>query len=138
MIVVDAGAVLELLLRTPAGLQVEEMVARHDLAAPDLVDAQVFSGLIRARKSGRCSGRALAERIELLRDMDIERYPARDLLLPARSCTAALSGYDALYAALALVLRCPVLTTDNRFAATAADQLALATICVRSSGRRAP
>lgn len=42
---------LELLLRTPAGARVEEVLGRGDAAAPDLVDAEVFSGLIRARKS---------------------------------------------------------------------------------------
>ena len=111
MIVVDAGAMLELLLRTPAGVQVEEVLVRGDAVAPDLVDAAVFSGLIRARKGARLSENELASRVELLRDADVERYPARDLLSTARSCAAALSGYDALYDALATVLRCPVLTS---------------------------
>ena len=138
MIVVDAGAMLELLLRTPAGAQVEEVLALGHAAAPDLVDTEVFSGLIRARKSARLSENELASRIELLRDADVERYPARDLLSTARSCAAAMSGYDALYAALATVLRCPVLTSDSRFAATAVDQLGISTICIPSSGRRSP
>ncbi|MGH3813194.1 MAG: type II toxin-antitoxin system VapC family toxin [Pseudonocardiaceae bacterium] len=138
MIVVDAGAVLELLLRTPAGAQVEEALARGDASAPDLVDAEVFSGLIRARKGGRLSESGLATRVELLRDAEIERYPARDLLPTARSCAAALSGYDALYAALATMLRCPVLTTASRFAVTAIDQLGIPMICIPSSGRHAP
>ena len=112
----------------------EEVLVRGDAAAPDLVDAEVFSGLIRARKSARFSENELASRVKLLRDADVERYPARDLLSAARSCVAALSGYDALYA----VLRCPVLTSDSRFAATAVDQLGISTICIPSSGRRAP
>ncbi|MGH3911111.1 MAG: type II toxin-antitoxin system VapC family toxin [Pseudonocardiaceae bacterium] len=142
MIVVDASAVLELLLRTPAGVQVENVLARGDAAAPDLVDAEVFSGLIRARKSGRLSEDELAGRVELLRDVDVERHPTGDLLTTARSCAAALSGYAALYAALATVLatvlRCPVLTSDSRFAATAVDQLGISTICIPTSGTRAP
>ncbi|MCA1674244.1 MAG: hypothetical protein LC799_19325 [Actinobacteria bacterium] len=44
MIVVDAGAVLELLLRTSAGQHVEEVFAHDDTAAPDLVDAEVAPG----------------------------------------------------------------------------------------------
>ncbi|MGH3929116.1 MAG: type II toxin-antitoxin system VapC family toxin [Pseudonocardiaceae bacterium] len=138
MIVVDAGAVLELLLRTSAGAQVEDLFDREEVTAPDLVDAEVFSGLIRARKSGRLSEDELSSRVELLRDVDVERYPARELLSRAQSCAAALSGYDALYAALATVLRCPLLTADSRFAATAVDQLDIPTICIPSSGRRAP
>jgi len=134
VIVVDAGAMLELLLRTPAGAQVEEVLTLGHAAAPDLLDAEVFSSLIRARKSARFSENELASRVKLLRDADVERYPARDLLSTARSCAAALSGYDALYA----VLRCPVLTSDSRFAATAVDQLGISTICIPSSGRRAP
>ncbi|HEX2300952.1 MAG TPA: hypothetical protein VHH34_21000 [Pseudonocardiaceae bacterium] len=92
MIVVDAGAVLKLLLRTPAGQHVAEMFARNDVAAPDLVDAEVFSGLIRARKSGQFDESALAARIELFREMDVERYPAQDLLSAVRSCAAAAGG----------------------------------------------
>ncbi len=114
------------------------MLARGDGAAPDLVDAEVFSGLIRARKDGRLSESSLSSRVELLRDVDVERYPTRDLLTAARSCAAALSGSDALYAALATVLRCPVLTSDGRFAATAVDQLGISTICIPTSDRRAP
>lgn len=138
MIVVDASAILELLFLTPSGAQVEDVIARGDAVAPDLVDAEVFSGLIRARKDGRLSESELTSRVELLRDADVDRYPARDLLSRAQSWAAALSGYDALYAALAIELRCPVLTTDSRFAATAIDQLAIPTICIPSSGRPAP
>lgn len=127
-----------MLLYTLSGAQVEEVLARGDAAAPDLVDAEVFSGLIRARKDGRLAESELVCRVELLRDADVDRYPARDLLSRARSCAAALSGYDALYAALAITLRCPVLTTDSRFAATAIDQLAIPTICIPSRGRHTP
>lgn len=137
MIVIDAGAMLELLLRTDAGAKVEDILTRGGVSAPDLLDAEVFSGLIRARKRAQLTESGLDMRLELLRDADVERYPARNLLSTARLCAAALSGYDALYAALAVVLRCPVLTTDSRFAATAVDQLGIATICVPSS-RRAP
>jgi predicted nucleic acid-binding protein len=128
VIVVDAGAMLELLLRTPAGAQVEEVLARGDAVAPDLVDAEVFSGLIRARKNARLSENELASRVELLRDADVERYPARDLLSAARSCAAALSGYAALYAALAAVLRkaydeSPDTVRFNLFARSAVTEL---------------
>ncbi len=129
---------LELLLRTGPGAKVEDMLARGGVSAPDLLDAEVFSGLIRARKRAQLTESGLDRRLELLRDADVERYPARNLLSTARLCAAALSGYDALYAALAVVLRCPVLTTDGRFAATAVDQLGIATICVPSSGRPVP
>lgn len=125
---------LELLLRTPAGAHVEQALDRDDAVAPDLVDAEVFSGLIRARKRDELSEDGLERRVELLRDADVERFPSRDLLSIARSCAAALSGYDALYAALATVLQCPVLTTDSRLAAIAVDQLGIPTICIPTSG----
>lgn len=114
------------------------MLDRGESAAPDLVDAEVFSCLVRAHKSGRLSAGELTVRVELLREMDLDRYPARDLLVAACSGVAALSGYDALYATLASVLHCPLLTTDSRFAATALDQLRIPTICIPSSGRRTP
>jgi hypothetical protein len=43
----------------------------------------------------------LAEPLALLYDAPIERVPCRELLITARRFGTAMSGYDALYAALA-------------------------------------
>ena len=62
MIVVDASAVLELLLQTPAGVQVAARVfaPEETLHAPELLDLEVAQVLRRYERSGDLS----AERAE--------------------------------------------------------------------------
>jgi predicted nucleic acid-binding protein len=56
------------------------------------------------------------------------------LLSTARRFATAMSGYDALYAALARSLRCPLVTTNARLAHTA-TQFHLTVTHVPTSGR---
>jgi predicted nucleic acid-binding protein len=134
VIVIDAGAFLEVLLRSSAGLIVEPMFD-DDVLAPDLLDAEVFNRLVRAEQHNMLDSTAVDERIALLRDAPIDRVPCRDLLTAARAFAAALSGYDALYAALAATLACPLVTTDARLARTAAGQFGVVVTHVPTSGR---
>ena len=48
MLVVDASAAVEYLLRTPLGTAVGEIVENAELAAPELMDAEVVAVLRRA------------------------------------------------------------------------------------------
>lgn len=133
MIVIDASAFLEVLLRSPSGLTVEALLV--DTLVPDLLDAEVFHRLVRAERSGALAPMQLDERLELLYDAPIERVPCRELLPTARRFATAMSGYDALYAALAASLRCPLVTTDGRLARTATTQFGLTVTHVPTSGR---
>jgi len=99
MIVIDASAFLEVLMRSTSGLAVEALL--EDTMAPDLLDAEVFHRLVRAEQGGALQPTQLDERLALLYDAPIERIPCRELLITARRFVTAMSGYDALYAALA-------------------------------------
>jgi predicted nucleic acid-binding protein len=123
VIVIDASAFLEVLMRSTSGLVVETLL--EDTMAPDLLDAEVFHRLVRAEHGGALKPRQLDERLELLYDAPIERVPCRELLTTARQFVTAMSGYDALYAALAASLPCPLVTTDGRLARTATTQFGL-------------
>lgn len=57
------------------------------------------------------------------------------LLEQAFGLSAALSGYDALYVALARQLGCPLVTADARLARTARRQFGIAVEDVTASGR---
>ncbi|MGH3697618.1 MAG: type II toxin-antitoxin system VapC family toxin [Pseudonocardiaceae bacterium] len=133
MIVIDASALLEVLLRSMSGLAVEALL--KDTMAPDLLDAEVFHRLVRAQQGGTLTPTQLDERLALLYDAPIERVPCRELLHTARRFVTAMSGYDALYAALAASLRCPLVTTDGRLARTATTQFGLIVTHVPTSGR---
>lgn len=133
MIVIDASAFLEVLMRSASGLVVETLL--DDTMAPDLLDAEVFHRLVRAEQNGALQPIQLDERLALLYDAPIERIPCRELLTTARRFVTAMSGYDALYAALARSLRCPLVTTDARLAHTATTQFNLTVTHVPTSGR---
>ena len=133
MIVIDASAFLEVLMRSTSGLTVEALL--EDTMAPDLLDAEVFHRLVRAEQGGALQPIQLDERLALLYDAPIERVPCRELLITARRFGTAMSGYDALYAALAGSLRCPLITTDGHLARTATTQFGLTVTHVPASFR---
>ena len=92
MIVVDASALIEVLLRTRAAKTVEDRLfsTGHTLHAPHLIDVEVAQV--------------------------IRRYP-HDFLLPRIwELRNNLTAYDATYVALAEALEAPLLTRDRRLA----------------------
>ena len=121
MLVVDAGAVTELLLARPAAEQVAAHIADHDgdLHAPHLLDIEVLSALRRLVAAGHATPERAAEAVADLLDLPVERWP-HDILAPrVWELRANFSSYDAAYLALAEVLADPnaaLLTTDQPFA----------------------
>ncbi len=120
MIVVDASALIEALLGTPAAESVERWLfdARETLHAPHLLDvevAQVIRRYAAAGEIGQARGRAaLAD----LADFPVRRYPHRVLLPRVWELRSNLTAYDAMYVALAEALDAPLLTRDRRLAAS--------------------
>lgn len=121
MIVVDASALLEVLLQTPLGASVEDRLLEnvHALHAPHLLDIEVVQ---------------VVRRLVLAQDMDRERaqaalddflaFPvqrhAHEFLLPrVWALRDNFTAYDATYVALAEVLDATLITHDRRLAATA-------------------
>lgn len=135
MIVLDAGAFVEVLRGSAGGRTVGDLLKVHEAAVPHLFDAEVLAVLVRERKAGALAAVELAERVEVLRDARVERFPHGSLLAAAARLADALSGYDALYVALAVALDCPLVTADRRLAGTVTGQLGVATVQIPSSGR---
>lgn len=125
MIVIDASAFLELLLRTPTGLVVEELLAQEPAVAPHLFDAEVLHRLVAFGKQRRLEAHEVDSAVADLRDAPIARVDHRPLLIAARKLSPALSGYDALYAALAGVVGGRLVTGNLALAKTARSQLGL-------------
>jgi predicted nucleic acid-binding protein len=119
VIVVDASALLEVLLRTPSATALEQrLFAPHEsLHAPDLVDVEVAQVLRRFSAAGNIDdtrGRlALAD----LADFPLQRYPHQLLLTRMWELRRNLTAYDAAYVSLAEALDAPLLTADRRLAA---------------------
>jgi predicted nucleic acid-binding protein len=119
--VVDASAVLEMLLRTPLGLEIERQAlgSRQTLHAPHLLDVevvQVIRRFVRSREMPTDRGQAA---LEDFMDFPIVRHPHELLLMAVWSLRSNFSAYDAVYVALAELLDVPLLTHDRRLASAA-------------------
>ena len=96
MIVVDASAAVELLLRTPAGDTVESLVDEHrNPMAPAAMDAEVFVALRRLHLTGRITKERLIGAVLELRDAPVERFPPRSLLEAAGLHRGRFAGHGA-------------------------------------------
>ena len=115
MIVVDASALLEVLLQTSLGARVEARLFRddHELHAPHLLDVQVVQGLRRLVRMGEVSSGRAAEAIADLIDLDLHRHAHLDLLGRAWRLRDNITAYDAMYVALAEAIAAPVVTCDR-------------------------
>ena len=121
MIVVDASALLEVLLRTPAAMTVEDRLFApgRTLHAPHLLDVDVAQAIRRYVASGEIDGERGSMAVADLADFPLRRYP-HDFLLPRIwDLRNNLTAYDAAYVALAEVLDAPLLTRDRRLAGAA-------------------
>lgn len=118
MIVLDASAVLESLLRTPAGLVIDKRIFSQEiLHAPHLLDLEVTQVLRRYARAGQIPTQRCREALEDLRGLRLVRYPHNVLLARIWELRDSLTAYDAAYVALAEALDAPLLTRDNRLAA---------------------
>lgn len=118
MIVVDASALLELLLGGPAGERVARRLSARDeeLHAPHLVDLEIAQVLRRYAAAGAIDESRGRDALGDLADLDLVRHP-HDLLLPRIwELRDRVSAYDAAYVALAEVLPAPLITLDVRLA----------------------
>ncbi|GIW42341.1 MAG: ribonuclease VapC [Candidatus Binatia bacterium] len=120
MIVLDASAVVELLLNTAVGAAVARRIrGRPTLASPHLIDvevAQAVRRLVRLRQIEPWRG---AVAIQHLVEFDLVRFDHVELLPRIWALRASLSAYDAAYLTLAEVLDAPLLTCDGRLARAA-------------------
>ena len=119
MLVLDASAVLEVLLRTERAPKIDARIMKKGeaLAAPHLIDLEVLQVL--RRYSGkdmtdeRC-GFAIMD----FEDLPITRYPHDLFVWRIWELRKSLTAYDSAYIALAEALEAPLITCDARLAAS--------------------
>ena len=118
MIVVDASAVLEVLLRTPAAASIEDRILGpgESLHAPHLIDLEVAQVLRRYAQRREISAARADRSLELFAQFPITRHSHEPLLERIWRLRENLTAYDAAYVALAEGLGAPLLTSDERIA----------------------
>ena len=118
MIVLDASAAIEWLLKSPAGVIIDKRIfARSEsLHAPHLLDVEVAQVLRLYVREKMIAAQRGQEALEDLAGLPLERYP-HDFLLPrVWELRATLTAYDAVYVALAELLDASLLTCDRKIA----------------------
>lgn len=118
MIVIDASALLEILLRTERAERLMEraLAASERLHAPHLLDIEVAQALRRLVQRQEITAlraeQALGDCAQLL----VERHVHQPLLKRIWQLRDALTAYDGAYVALAEALGAPLLTCDGKLA----------------------
>jgi predicted nucleic acid-binding protein len=112
-LVIDASALVELLLQSATGKRVERAVGEAELIAPDVVNPEVAQSLRSLERSGKLTSDRASTAIARLAEGTVGRVPTRMLLNEIWSLRENLSSYDACYVALARALDCPLVTTDK-------------------------
>ncbi len=118
MIVVDSSAILEVLFRSPVGIEIENLIFSpfQNLCAPHLIDLEVVQVLRRYCSSGDISSERAQAALDDFKDMPISRYPHDILLHRIWELRKNITAYDAAYIALAEALPATLLTCDKRLA----------------------
>jgi predicted nucleic acid-binding protein len=118
VIVVDASAIADLLLRTPrlAACVAAELRADGFPQTLDLADVEVVSVLERKARRGELELGRAEEALDDLASLPVRRHGAAEFRRRIWELRDELSAYDAAYVALAEALSAPLLTTDSRLA----------------------
>ena len=118
MIVLDASALIEVLLQTQAAAGIEQriFVGRETLHAPHLLDLEVASAFRRQVALGAVDAERAALALALHRNLRIMRHPHYPYLDRIWGLRSNFSAYDACYVALAEALGATLLTRDKALA----------------------
>jgi predicted nucleic acid-binding protein len=116
ILVVDASAAVEYLLRSVLGLRAGALLDEAEVSAPELLDAEVLAVFRHEALTGRLAENRAAEAVDDLRDWGVVRLSHGPLLATAWSPRGHVSAYDALYVVAARVRGAALVTADGPLA----------------------
>lgn len=112
-VVVDASALVAVVIRSPAASAVEESLAGRDLVAPDLINEEVLSALRSLRSRGVIADDRAERAVANLVRAPVRRVLTAPLLAGMWALRDRISSYDAAYVVLAQRLSCGLVTRDR-------------------------
>ena len=118
MIVIDASALMEVLLATGVGARVRARLFREEetLHAPHLLDLELVHVLRRYCLIGELQPNRAAQALAVLSGLRLVRHPHEPYVPRIWQLRHILTAYDAAYVALAEALESPLVTRDSRMA----------------------
>ena len=116
MRVVDASALVTLVAGRSQETRDElgRRLSGHELHIPEHGGAEVLSAIRGLRLGGSISGAIAVQALADYAMMPLRRHPAVPFIPRAWELRHAMTAYDALYAALAETLSCPLVTCDTK------------------------
>lgn len=114
--VIDASAVVALLVEEQAVGRLQLLVGDADVIAPHHLDLEVLSALRRHEAIGALDRAAAADAVAALDAAPIDRVATRHLTTTIWELRHNLTPYDASYVALAHHEGCPLISHDGRLA----------------------
>lgn len=112
--VIDASALVDVLLRNDVGSAVARRIAGHALHAPAHIDAEVLSALGRLHRAGDLESDDVEASLNELVVAPIQRHPVAELVIGSWARRHSLRLVDAVYVELAVSRRMRLVTTDQR------------------------
>jgi predicted nucleic acid-binding protein len=113
-VVIDASALVELLVQSKRAPAVLQAVGNTEMVAPDVINPEVLSALRRLERIGKLRAGRASQAVDDLLDAGVRCFPTLPLLPEAWAMQANVSANDACYVALARDLGCPLVTGDRR------------------------
>lgn len=113
-LVLDASALVDVVLGNEIGKSVRVRLRGHRLHAPAQIDAESLSALGRLHRAGELDADEVETMLAQVATAPIERHPLASLLSGAWSRRDRLRLVDAVYVELADQLKVPLVTTDRR------------------------
>jgi predicted nucleic acid-binding protein len=117
-VVVDASALVDLLLNNDLGRAVRQRIAGHVLNAPAHIDIEVLSALGRLHRADDLDADTVETKLHQLAAAPIQRHAVHALLVGTWARRHQLRLVDAVYVELAISRELPLVTTDRRLRAT--------------------
>jgi predicted nucleic acid-binding protein len=121
--VIDASVVVRGLVGSDHAAERTRQLAhgRIPAAAPDLLYAEIVNALVQYVRAGRLSAEEVGAALEYVADLPIESTACEELAVDALAIALDrnVSGYNAMYLALAEARDTVLITADRRLAAAA-------------------
>ena len=113
-VVIDASALVELLVQAERAPAVAQAVGDTQMVAPDVINPEVLWALWRRERRGILQPDRASQAVEDLLDAPLRRFPTLELVATAWTMRANVTSYDACYVALARELNCALVTADRK------------------------